>query len=238
MVPFLSLEPRLTGRAKERISRIVKLLTVIWAASSIRTIFLAWNWSLPLDAAGYVHLAGICQAMAICLGIVLCAGLPLRKDMMMPTSAWYNWLAASDLRLFSPICETEGSKLARGHYGALEYANQRERLKVAGPRCNVESNDSLMASTGLSPAQGYTSVAGNAADEEHENQHLESVDDGTSTNRGLVDIFDIGVEASRDSSQSKDVESFELDSCRTRRPSITIRPIDISDFHSKCDAGD
>ena len=75
MVPFLSLEPRLTGRAKERISRIVNLLTVIWAASSIRTIFLAWNWSLPLDAAGYVHLAGICQVMAICLGIVLCAGL-------------------------------------------------------------------------------------------------------------------------------------------------------------------
>ncbi|KAK8092640.1 uncharacterized protein PG998_014805 [Apiospora kogelbergensis] len=159
-------------------------------------------------------------------------------DMMMPTPAWYNWLAASDLRPFSPICETEGSKLARGHYGALEYANQRKRLKVAGPRCNVESNDSLMASTGLSPAQGYISVAGNAADEEHENQHLESVDDGTSTKRGLVDVFDIDIEASRDSSQSHDVEGFELDSCRTRRPSITVRPIDVSDFHPRCGAGD
>ncbi|KAK8092691.1 fungal-specific transcription factor domain-containing protein [Apiospora kogelbergensis] len=163
---------------------------------------------------------------------------PLRKDLMMPTPAWYNWLAASDLRPFSPICETEGSKLARGHYGALEYANQRKRLKVAGPRCNVESNDSLMASTGLSPAQGYISVAGNAADEEHENQHLESVDDGTSTKRGLVDVFDIDIEASRDSSQSHDVEGFELDSCRTRRPSITVRPIDVSDFHPRCGAGD
>ncbi|KAK8872412.1 hypothetical protein PGQ11_002926 [Apiospora arundinis] len=163
---------------------------------------------------------------------------PLRKAMMMPTPAWYNWLAASDLRPFSPICETEGSKLARGHYGALEYANQRKRLKVAGPRCNVESNDSLMASTGLSPAQGYTSVAGNAADEEHENQHLESVDDGTNTNRGLVDVSDIDIEASRDGSQSKEVESLELDSYRTRRPSITIRPIDISDFHSRYGAGE
>jgi len=75
MVPFLSLESRLTGRAKERISRIVKLLTVIWTASSIRIIFLAWNWSLQLDSAGYIHLAGTCQVMAICLGIVLCAGL-------------------------------------------------------------------------------------------------------------------------------------------------------------------
>ncbi|KAK8092668.1 uncharacterized protein PG998_014773 [Apiospora kogelbergensis] len=163
---------------------------------------------------------------------------PLRKDMMMPTPAWYNWLAASDLRPFIPICETEGSKLARGHYGALEYVNQRERLKVAGPRCNVESNDSLMASTGLCPAQGYTSIAGNAADEEHENQHLESVDDSTSTKRGLVDVFDIDIEASRDSSQSHDVEGFELDSCRTRRPSITVRPIDVSDFHPRCGAGD
>ena len=75
MAPFLSIESRLTGRAKERISRIVKLLTVIWTASSIRTIFLAWNWSLQLDAAGYIHLAGTCQVMATCLGIVLCAGL-------------------------------------------------------------------------------------------------------------------------------------------------------------------
>ena len=75
MVPFLSLESQLTGRAKEHISRIVKLLTMIWTASSIRIIFLAWNWSLQLDAAGYIHLAGTCQVMAICLGIVLCAGL-------------------------------------------------------------------------------------------------------------------------------------------------------------------
>lgn len=74
---------------------------------------------------------------------------PLRKDMMAPTPAWYNWLPASDLRPFSAVCGTDGNKRPSGYKSALEYAKQLERIKMARHQYTIELGETLIETTGL-----------------------------------------------------------------------------------------
>lgn len=82
---------------------------------------------------------------------------------------------------------------------------------------------------GLPPAESRIIVV-------HENPRPESACNYFTADPALAIVSDVDIESSRDSSEIEDVDDTNLDLRRT--PSIIMGPIDISDLHRRCDAGD